>query len=316
MSDSEHLKVKAVAHLSGISAHTLRAWERRYQAVTPRRTDTGRRIYTSEDVSRLRQLGELVGRGFSIGGIANLPQSELATLLESSVARERGAGNEPVGGLSPNPILSRLMSALERFELPKLSQVLESARDLYEPRDYILSVIAPLLAEVGMQVMRGMLSIAQEHALSAVIRGQLGSVLEKSNHRLSASNREPAPIALATASGDQHEFGTLMSAILCATRGLHAHYLGPNLPPDEFARSAKALGAKAIVLGTTPLPPGELKLGYEDYVARLEQTLPSDCEIWLGGRGHFNFAEHKGKRTLRQIATLELLESTLIQWGH
>ena len=316
MSDSRPLKVKAVARLSGVSAHTLRAWERRYQAVTPIRTDTGRRIYTTEDVARLRQLGELVDRGFSIGGIANLPKSELATLLESSAARDRGVGKESFGELSPNLILSQLMSALERFDLPTLSQELESARDSHEPRDYILSVIAPLLAEVGMQVMRGMLSIAQEHALSAVIRGQLGSLLEKSNRRSAASGREPAPIAFATASGDQNEFGTLMSAILCATRGVQAHYLGPNLPPDEFARSAKALGVKAIVLGTTPLPPGELKLGYEEYVAQLDRTLPEDCEIWLGGRGNFNFTEHKGKRTLRQIATLELLESTLVQWSH
>ena len=74
--------IRAVAKITGISLDTLRAWERRYRAVVPQRSDRGRQYGTAE-IDRLLLLNQLVKRGHSIGSIASLPDSELRNLLEN-----------------------------------------------------------------------------------------------------------------------------------------------------------------------------------------------------------------------------------------
>jgi len=84
-----HYPIRAVAQMTGISLDTLRAWERRYEAVTPRRSDRGR-VYTEADVNRLRHLGALVDRGHAIGTIARLDDAQLRRLVESTEALSPG----------------------------------------------------------------------------------------------------------------------------------------------------------------------------------------------------------------------------------
>ena len=66
-------KIGAVARLTGISPDTLRIWERRYDVVTPERTSTGDRLYSSEDITRLQLIKRLVDSGNGIGSVASLP---------------------------------------------------------------------------------------------------------------------------------------------------------------------------------------------------------------------------------------------------
>ena len=75
--------IKVAAKRSGLSTHLIRMWERRYQAVKPERSDTGRRLYSDEEIDRLRKLKQATEAGESIGQIADLSNSELAELLEN-----------------------------------------------------------------------------------------------------------------------------------------------------------------------------------------------------------------------------------------
>src|SRR5687768_13191910 len=78
---ADDLNVKTVTKLTGLNEHTLRAWERRYSAVLPKRADNGRRVYTREHVDRLRLLVQLQERGYAIGQIAGLDNSVLKTMV-------------------------------------------------------------------------------------------------------------------------------------------------------------------------------------------------------------------------------------------
>ncbi len=72
--------IRAVSKITGISLDTLRAWERRYKAVVPERSDRGRQ-YGPEDIERLLLLNQLVQKGHAIGGIASRSDEELRDLL-------------------------------------------------------------------------------------------------------------------------------------------------------------------------------------------------------------------------------------------
>ncbi|MDX1655855.1 MAG: MerR family transcriptional regulator, partial [Candidatus Competibacteraceae bacterium] len=74
-------RIGAVARLTGISAVTIRAWERRHGAVVPRRTEGGNRLYSREDISRLALIRRLVEAGDAIGAMARLSLEELQERL-------------------------------------------------------------------------------------------------------------------------------------------------------------------------------------------------------------------------------------------
>lgn len=91
-------RVGAVAQLTGLSTHTLRAWERRHSAIDPRRTDSGLRLYSDEDVTRLRLLKALTDRGESISVIAGLDPDRLRERLQTYQLAD-----QPIEGESKQP---------------------------------------------------------------------------------------------------------------------------------------------------------------------------------------------------------------------
>jgi len=92
---SEGYRIGAVSRLTGISTDNLRVWERRYQTVTPARTDSGDRYYSSEDVSRLKLIKRLVDAGDSISSVATLDQDELQQRLSVSQPEPAPAPGQP-----------------------------------------------------------------------------------------------------------------------------------------------------------------------------------------------------------------------------
>src|SRR5690349_20143179 len=126
--------VKAVARLTGLSEHTIHAWERRYQAVTPGRSPTGRRIYKMQDIHRFRSLNELTKRGYSIGLIASLSNRKLLKLIIES---DKNGGtrfklqSSKKKELPRSPLLQTasktaqtVISALKEFNLVKVNNLL------------------------------------------------------------------------------------------------------------------------------------------------------------------------------------------------
>jgi hypothetical protein len=169
-------------------------------------------------------------------------------------------------------------------------------------------IIGPIVSEMGVLVDRGVLGISQEHLLSVQVRGALGAALEKLDRGL---RNQPHSLALAGAEGDMHEFGLLLGAILCASRGIRPLLLGPNLPPRDFAEAVRKSGTRIALLGTTPLPPGEMPRTYEEYLTELESNLPPETELWLGGRGDVKLGSLNLKRDIRALVTLEMLDHAL-----
>ena len=96
-SSSPRYPVRLVALRTGLSAHVLRAWERRYAVVSPTRTEGGQRLYSDLDIERLLHLRRLTERGHAIGRIASLPLAELAR-IEDETAAGTGVVDDRKGG--------------------------------------------------------------------------------------------------------------------------------------------------------------------------------------------------------------------------
>lgn len=319
----ENLNIKAVSQLSGLSEHTIRAWERRYSAVSPSRTDTGHRTYRMDDVERLKLLGVLVNQGHTIRMVANLPMEELKTLLtEHTQAIVRPPqGTEAPGALIQRPDqlaliqteLDTIIQALLRFDLTALGRQISKARIRLDLHTFVFSICIPLMRAVGRKVTDGRITISQEHALSSLLSDQLKQMLQILNEG-NAEKSGPYRMVLASPEGDFHEFGILLSAILASSHGWCVQYLGPNLPAKDLAEAVNRLGAPVVLVGTADIPESELKQPWQAYFMELERGLHSSSHLWIGGAAaeKHRRIRLRTERHLRYIENLEELEHLLV----
>jgi DNA-binding transcriptional MerR regulator len=274
----------AVSRLTGLSPHVLRAWERRYAAVTPLRTPGGTRRYREADVARLRLLGACVQAGHPIGDVAGLPERELRRRID-------GAGAEPTPPLAP------IVAALDRLDAEEAERLLGIQLAALGPRRFASAVVVPLLHAVGDEWERGRLCVASEHLGSVVLRNLLGGALRHRSGALHAT-----PILFTTLAGDRHELGALLCAVVAADLGAGAIYLGPDLPVSELVLAAQRTGAAGVAVGVGRALPERQR---EREIRRLRKELPREVEIWIGGPGGQDLDLAEGVELLAGLEDLE-----------
>ncbi len=299
--------IRAVSRLTGISIDNLRAWERRYQAVTPQR-DEHQRLYTEADVQRLHLLHGAVEKGHAIGRLAALSDEELQGLIASPViaANEAGAA-KAVRQDQPSIELHSVLAAIERLDYAEAERELSLLAAVLTPRELVHLVAQPLLQRVGEAWYEGQLSIAQGHLTSALLRNLLGALVPL--------YRRTSPVArllFATPGGERHEFGILLSAMLTVGGGLGIVYLGADLPAEEIVVAAQKTAPQAVVLGFIGANGAKAALRGLQEVA---QKLPSQIELWVGGtKGEELVRKVKQTRALL-IEDFEMLEQHLSRLG-
>lgn len=254
----------AVGRLTGLSAHVLRAWERRYQAVVPLRTEGGTRRYRESDVARLRLLSAAVSAGHPIGDVAGLPDDELRRRVEQ-------LEDEPKLPLLP------ILDALERLDSDEAERLLGLQLAALGPRRFATSVVEPLLHDVGRRWESGTLCVAAEHLVSALVRSLLGGAL-----RRRPGAEQLRPLLLSTLPGDRHEIGVLICAVVAAELGANPIYLGPDLPPEEIVTAVDRSRAAVVTLGVSSFAP---KREREAKLTAAREALPGTVALWVGGAG-------------------------------
>ena len=271
-----HYPIRAVAKMTGLSVDTLRAWERRYDAVVPGRDHRGR-VYIDAHVRRLRQLAALVEQGHAIGRIAGLSDASLMKLRHDAgplLARGR-----------THVDLAPLFDALKRYELATIDGLLNRHAAVLPADELIFSVVLPMLREVGARWERGTMRPAQEHLVSAIVRSVLGGLL-----RTMPRPANGPRLLFATPSGEGHELGLLCGAVLAAAAGARVLYLGPDLPATDIVHAATASSADVVVLAATASG------AIADAGLRALTKLSKHIVLWIGGPAAAPLRERLGAR--------------------
>lgn len=296
--------IQAVSQMCGLSSHCIRAWEKRYGAISPERSENGRRLYSEKELNRLVMLGKLSSLGNTIRLIANLPDEELEKLLGKM---SQGANIPQV--LSPSKslvsaqtYLMNMFMALNSYKLDILTHELEKASMDLSCKEFALDLIAALFRKVGEYVRSGKMSIAQEHTLSAITKFFIGRRIGM-HYRVEHKNRPK--ILLATPIGEHHSIGLLLASLLMAEHGLNFVYLGENLPEETIAEAASATGSSIVLLAVAPSYTFKSR-DVNDVLINLRQNLAKETQIWVGG----SIAQVK-QNTIRdtQVITLNCLSA-------
>jgi DNA-binding transcriptional MerR regulator len=288
--------MRAAVRLTRLSEDTLRAWERRYQAVVPRRSGN-RRLFTASDLKRLTLLREAVEQGHPIRDASRMSDAQLQAL--------RGRSSPaPKSGRRPAAAPELFDGALERvrhYDCAGVDRELTRLSSLMPPVEFVHRVALPLMREVGIRWHRGELGIAQEHMVTAALRSIMGTMI-----RLNQPAQPVGNLLFATLPGERHELGLMAGAMLAASGGLGAIYLGAEVPAEELHRAAKLISANAVVLCAVNQP-----VSFAE-PSRLSGRLAGRCEVWLGTRTSAPGRLHKG---LRLISSLDALRPELIRLG-
>ena len=295
--------IRAVARLTGVAIDTLRAWERRYGAVTPARDGRGR-VYSDEDVARLYLLQRAVQSGHAIGRAAALTNAELTRLLDAHALAPVEARPPASGPAVDAEALARALATLDSTaidaELSRLAATLP-------PVTLVRDVIMPIIRSSGDACMHQPGGIAQEHLVSAAMRHLMGTFL-----RLYARPRGSTRLLFATPAGDRHELGLLGAAMLAASAGAEVSYLGPDLPAPEIVAAVTAARANVLVLGLTLRSRPAAMRAELKTLARL---LPASVELWAGGAASSTFHKELGARA-RVLPDLDTYLAQLARTGH
>lgn len=295
-----HYRMGAVARMTGLSAHTIRIWERRYGAIQPSRSPGGDRLYSEEEVARLRLLHRLKEAGHSIGTVANLPVAELERILSVS----RPATPKPAE-LAVNPELptagarTRFLDAIARLDTRAADRIVSQLVGSLELGPLIHGFLTPVLEEIGTHWAEGRLDVAQEHAASAILRNQLSLLL-----RLYAGSQGGRCLVAGTPKDEWHEFGALLAALVAGSQDWRVVYLGANLPAGEIAQATRRVQAEKVLLSWVT---AEREATYAELTLLRQQVDPT-VEVLVGGRAVQSLTEApRGIALVRDLKHLEQL---------
>lgn len=305
MNDIRHT-IKAVSKRTGLSAHVIRVWEKRYGAVTPQRTGTNRRLYSEDEVQRLELLHRATKAGHNIGQAAKLSSEKLReVVLHAAVAMPPTipARNGSNGGKSEEVLLEECLTAVRQLDPVALDNLLEQAVVRYGHMGLLSRLVAPLSQRIGEQWQTGELTAAHEHFLSAALRTFLGQSVRRS------ALPESAPvIVVATPAGQLHELGAVMVAAAASNLGWRVTYLGTSLPAAEIAGAAIQNKARAVALSIV-YPEDDREMAAE--LSNLRRYLPAETKILAGGRAALAYSEALSSIEALRIGDLNALAATL-----
>lgn len=283
MSQSPRYTIRSACALTGINANTLRSWERRYGLVQPERTPKGYRLYSAEDLDRLRLIQRVLDQGIPISQVEqHLAAAESGELPGSRPAAPRPArGNGEAGtrtvslslesvGLSgsvairvPERGAGRSLESLagyaetiERaaihYDRATLEQAFSRAVGLYSLREAFTQALAPALNRIGARYREQPEAIAQEHFLSAFARERLSASLAG----LRPLHQSPR-VLCACAPGDAHDLMLMLLTLEIGLEGVSTLYLGADMPSSALERAMHRSGVKVVALAATLDPPRE-----------------------------------------------------------
>ncbi len=267
--------IQVVARRTGLSADVIRAWEKRHAVVSPRRSGTGRRLYSDADVERLRLIARATTGGRTVAQAAALAPAVLAALVRAESAVPTLAER---GGRATSPDAEHLqacLAAVVRFDGMELDAALRRATIALSAEAFLDAVVLQLWRQVVERVHDGALRPSQQHLTQAVLRRALDRVTETAT--LPGATPD---LVVATPPGQMHELGALLTAAAAATGGWRVVYLGAGLPAEDIAEAAVGTRAAAVAMSLGAAPSDRV---VARELRRLRTLLPAKVAIVAEG---------------------------------
>lgn len=218
--------IKDLENLSGIKAHTIRIWEKRYGLLAPSRTDTNIRAYNLESLKKLLNIKFLYEHGYKISKIAGLNKVELAAM----VTKLASANQEEHS-------IFRFKMAMFQFDQQLFATTYQALLLSRTFPEIFQSIFIPLLTELGILWQTGTIDPCHERFVSEMIKQKI--VLNIESQYSENALTEPATFALFLPYKEIHDIGLMYANYLCVSHGINTIYLGGNISLNSLKEVVK-----------------------------------------------------------------------------
>jgi MerR family transcriptional regulator, light-induced transcriptional regulator len=220
--------------ITGIKAHTIRIWEKRYDVVHPERTDTNIRFYNDDDLKKLLNISSLNKHGIKISEIVKMTKSELCEKIMEISNRSNDYDS----------YINSLVISMIEIDEDKFEKVLSSAIIKMGFEKTITHVIYSFLTKVGILWQVGTINPAQEHFITNLIRQKIIIAID-------GQDNSPKPDAktflLFLPENELHEMGLLFYSYIIKKAGHRVIYLGQSVPLKDILEIIKIRKADFIL---------------------------------------------------------------------
>ncbi len=215
----EFYQIADLEKLTGIKAHTIRIWEKRYNLIIPQRTTTNIRLYDDEQLKKLLNVATLMAFGFKISKIAALKSSEIHQLILEK-------NNTQTNNATITAYINELTLAMMIFNEPDFEKTISNSIIKFGLFDAMLTIIYPFLHQTGLLWSLNNTMPIQEHFASCIIKRKLISAIDA----LPAAAKPNKKFLLLLPQNEWHELGLLFSNYIIKSKGYQTIYLGANVP--------------------------------------------------------------------------------------
>ena len=226
--------ISDLAYLSGIKAHTIRMWERRYGILVPKRTSTNIRYYTDNELIKILNVATLLNNGWRISKVSTLDEQE----LKQEVQRTLNAGDQEM-----EVHINELLRQSVEYDEMGFDRTLSYNFLKYGPRKTILELVYPFMEKVGVLWQISGVNPAQEHFASNIIRRKILTMIDG----LPAIKRHRPLFLLFLPENELHEIALIVSDYIIRHSEMMTTFLGANVPYDNLLHAFKITDPDALL---------------------------------------------------------------------
>lgn len=262
--------IKDLENLSGIKAHTIRIWEKRYDILQPMRTDTNIRLYDLASLQKLLNITLLHDYGYKISKIATYPQEKIPSLVREIISTKN----------AKNHAISAFKMAMMNFDQELFFNTYNWLIAEKSFKEIFHQVFIPLMNELGLLWQSDTITPAHEHFVSYLIKQKLLVNTEKL--QVLKQTKFDKVFILSLPLNEIHELGLMYLNYEILLNGYKTIYLGESMPIENLKDLKKHFNSIVFVSYMTVQPERD---SINDYVAKMTHELVDDnTELWLTGR--------------------------------
>lgn len=262
--------IKDLENLTGIKAHTIRIWEKRYNVLEPKRTDTNIRFYDLRSLQKLLNITLLHDYGYKISKISKLSEDKIIELSRGIVS-EKSAKNHAI---------SAFKMAMMNFDQALFFNTYNELLNSKSFKEIFYDVIIPMMNEIGFLWQTDTITPAHEHFLSNLIKQKLMMNIEKLYQN--APTKTDKVFVLYLPYNEIHELGLMYLNYEVISNGYKTIYLGESVPMESLKDLKKYFDNITFLCYMTVEPQKEEVMNYIQNIEK--EVLDNSSELWVIGR--------------------------------
>jgi MerR family transcriptional regulator, light-induced transcriptional regulator len=289
--------IKDLENLSGIKAHTIRIWEKRYDVLSPMRTDTNIRFYDLKNLQKLLNITLLHNHGYKISAISKYPELEIPEMVNDIISQKS----------VKHHAINAFKMAMMNFDLVEFTTTYDKLLSQKTFREVFFEVFIPLMNELGFLWQTDTITPAHEHFITYLIKQKLIANTEKIQY--DNPTKTDRVFVLYLPDNEIHELGLLYLNYEVILSGYKTIYLGESVPVDSLLDLKKYFNNITYICYTTVQPDKEAINAYVD--SATEKLLDGKTEIWFIGRMNAFVDENKFTDKVRRFDSIQELAEEL-----